>query len=95
MNKFHVDKKVFVESFRFSIAIAVVILFVSWVTNTPHYTISITAAVISFLSYFYLSFVEREEGVLNKWLAKSAFVFYQMSFLSTLAYLDNYYFGIE
>ena len=88
MNKFDLDKRTFIDGFEISVIIAVVLLLAANISNTATYVVFILASTFQLPVYLYFSFLEKSRVVLDKWLAKSAIVYYHLVFMSMLAYLD-------
>lgn len=88
MNTFKLNSHTAKEGFWFSIGIGIVLYLASMFSETPRYISFLAGASLSVIPYLYLSFIERNEDVLDTWLAKSAITFWNMTFMSLLAYGD-------
>lgn len=88
MNKFNYNSETLKSSFGYSLLIGIAILLASDVSDTPRYISFLLATVASLLPYLYLTFIERDEEVIDKWLLKSAATFLQLLIMSGLAYGD-------
>ncbi len=94
MNKFSYNPGTLKSSFGFSLLIGIAILLASDLSNTPRYISFLLATVASIVPYLYLTFIERDMEVINKWLLKSAVTFFQLLLISGLAYGDLVLFEI-
>lgn len=88
MNKFIYSPQSLKSSFGFSLLIGVAILLASDFSSTPRYISFLLATVVSLVPYLYFAFIERDEGVIDKWLLKSTVTFFQLLLMSLLAYGD-------
>lgn len=95
MSNFSDDKNTFSYAFWFSAGIGIAVYFASLYSGTPLYISFMAAPVLAILPFVYFKFIETRREIAGKWVFVSALVFFQLTFMALLAYLDFIWFGIS
>lgn len=88
MNKFSYTPQTLKSSLGFSLLVGIAILLASDLSGSPRYISFLLATILFLFFYLYLAFIERDEEVIDKWLLKSAVIFFQLLLMAGLAYGD-------